>query len=429
MERGSTRASSATTLRVAPKRVASLGTRGQYSTVMARDWIFSCVGILVSSLAGVSCSAPPGTGDDDAVPEFRGTLPGVAPAGASATTPGAAPASGTPVGVTPPEVIGSQPGSLPVDTSGTNDTGSMGAANGAGGSASVSPQTPAAPSNGAGGSAMPSAAGGGNMPVGTPPPVDNPEPTFPPPIDTPPPVNNPPPPNPGAVGTGCAPGAAFFCEDFEALAVGTATATNGWRPEGTLSIDSQVAQGSRSLHLQANGGQFSRIVLNSFAPPNNSFFGRMNVFVQQFPTAPNFSHFVLVEVTGSSGERVRPIGGQFISEGNGPSTYWGVGSDGGATGDWTKWEPRVLTENARWICMEWQMSAADNSVHVFIDGTERTELGVSTNSHGGGGSPFMFPTFNSIWLGWWNFQGGTTPAQFNIWLDDIVLSSQRVGCN
>jgi hypothetical protein len=205
--------------------------------------------------------------------------------------------------------------------------------------------------------------------------------------------------------------------------------TNAWRPEGTTSIDSQVARGSRSLHLQPDGGQFSRIVLTSFAPPSNSFFGRMNVFVEQFPTAPAFSHFVRVEVTGNGGERVRPIGGQFIPEGNGPSTYWGVGSDGGATGDWTKWEPRVLTEDARWICMEWRMNAADNSVQVFIDGTERPELGVSTNNHGGGGSPFVFPTFNSIWFGWWNFQGGTTPAQFNVWLDDIVLSSQRVGCD
>jgi hypothetical protein len=331
-----------------------------------------------------------------------------------ATNPGASPSPSAPSGATP-EVVGNQTGGVPVDTSGANNAGSnggMGASNGAGGSASVSPETPATPSTGAGGSAMASAAGNGNLPSGDgqPPPSADPQPSQPPPV-TPPPATN-----PGQVGTGCAAGAAFFCEDFEALPVGTAAATNGWRPEGTLSIDSQVAQGSRSLHLQPNGGQFSRIVLNSFAPPNNSFFGRMKVFVQQFPT-------------GSSGEHVRPIGGQFISDGNGANTYWGVGSDGGATGDWTKWEPRVLTENARWICMEWQMSAADNSVRVFIDGTERPELAVSTNSHGGGGSPFTFPTFNSIWLGWWNFQGGTTPAQFNVWLDDIVLSSQRVGCN
>jgi hypothetical protein len=396
---------------------------------MAPRRAFLWVGIVVPSLAGVSCSAPPGSGDDGSVPEYRGMLQGGVPAagspipGSPTTNPNGALSPSPSAGTAPPEAIGSQAGGVPVDTSGANGN-DMGASNGAGGSASVSPQTPAT-NTGAGGSAMPGAAGGGNPPID-----DEPDdgPVEPPPVVNPP-VDEPPPMSPGPAGTGCAPGAAFFCEDFEALAVGTATASNGWRPEGTLSIDSQVAQGTRSLHLQPNGGQFSRIVLTPFAPPNNSFFGRMNVFVQAFPTAPAYSHFVFVEVTGNGGERVRPIGGQFIPEGNGPSTYWGVGSDAGATGDWTKWEPRVLTENGRWICMEWQMNAADNSVRVFIDGVARPELGVSTNDHGGSGSPFVFPTFNSIWLGWWNFQGGTTPAQFNIWLDDIVLSSQRVGCD
>jgi hypothetical protein len=399
---------------------------------------FVCI-LLTSFTAGLSCSAP-SDGDDDSIPEFIGAVPG---AGVPVPgVPGAVPPGANPT-VTPPvntpatgasEGLGAQPGSVPVDNAGAN-TGAMPAAQGAGGSASVTPSNPATPSSGTGGSAMPSAAGGGNAPIDdgqpeappvTPPPV-TPPPVTPPPV-TPPPVT-PPPVNAGPVGSGCAAGAAFFCEDFEALAVGPAQASNGWSPEGTVSIDGQVAQGTRSLLLQPAGGQFSRIVLSSFSPPNNSFFGRMNVFVEQFPTAPAFSHFVLAEVTGSSGERVRPIGGQFIPEGNGPSTYWGVGSDGGATGDWTKWEPRVLTEDGRWICMEWEMNAADNSVSVFIDGTERPELGVSTNDHGGGGSPFVFPTFNGIWLGWWNFQGGTTPAQFDVRLDDIVLSSERVGCN
>jgi len=262
-----------------------------------------------------------------------------------------------------------------------------------------------APPVGAAGSASTGAAGGTSLPP--PPPAGNPLP---------------------AAGSGCG-GSAFFCEDFESFAAGTPAANAKWRPEGTLSIDGTMAKGgTRSLHLQPNGGQNARIVLSSFAPPGNSFYGRMNVFVQQFPTAPAYSHFVLVEATGSSGEHVRPIGGQFIPEGNGPSTYWGVGSDQGATGDWTKWEPRIPTQDARWLCMEWRMNAADSSVRVLIDGTEQTALAVSSTNHGGNGT-FNFPTFNGIWLGWWNFQAGTTPAQFNVWLDDIVLSSDRVGCN
>ena len=289
---------------------------------------------------------------------------------------------------------------------------------------------------------MPGAAGSGGMdaPVDpgsepAPPPANEPQPQAPPvnppanetPPANPPPTNEPPA-NPPAVGTGsgCAPGAAFFCEDFEASAVGTAQANDSWRPEGNVSVDDE--QGSRALHVQAQAGQNARILVQNFAPPNNSFFGRINMFVEQFPTAPDNAHFVLVEVTGDSGERVRPIGGQF-KQGVADVSIWGVGADGGATGDWTDWQPTAPTVSGQWVCMEWQMNASDNSVDVFIDGVQKPELHASTNQHGGNQTAFNFPAFNNISLGWVVFQGGAQPSQYDVWLDDIVLSTERVGCN
>jgi len=380
------------------------------------------LGIFLASLAAAGCSAPPGAGDDGpVVPAYSGGQSSGAqsPAPASSSNPNSSANSPTgAVGGSRPEGTNTNaPIANGAAGSGSSNVGGVNASSGGAGGA---PATPAAggaggapatgaagaPPVGAAGSASTGAAGGTSLPP-PPPPAGNPLP---------------------AAGSGCG-GSAFFCEDFETFAAGTPAANAKWRPEGTLSIDGTMAKGgTRSLHLQPNGGQNARIVLSSFAPPGNSFYGRMNVFVQQFPTAPAYSHFVLVEATGSSGEHVRPIGGQFIPEGNGPSTYWGVGSDQGATGDWTKWEPRIPTQDARWLCMEWRMNAADSSVRVLIDGTEQTALAVSSTNHGGNGT-FNFPTFNGIWLGWWNFQAGTTPAQFNVWLDDIVLSTDRVGCN
>ncbi len=347
---------------------------------------------LTSFAAALGCSAPAGESElttpgalipfpGSSVP--TGTAPGVDPQGGGGTN-----ASGGTGNTT--EGIG---GNVPV--SGTGGSGATNPQNGMGGSAG----TPTTPGEGAGGSAGTSAAGSGNAPVEPP---------------------------PGPVGTGCAPGAAFFCEDFEDFAVGTAQQNPLWRPEGTVTIDGQTVQGTRSLRVQANAGQASRIFVNGFAPPNNSFFGRMNVFVQSFPTAPNYAHYVLVEVTGNGGERVRPIGGQLIQDQN-VGNVWGVGSDGGATGDWTAWRATAPAVGARWQCMEWQMDDSDNSVDVHIDGTLKSELSVSTNSHDGNGA-FNFPTFNNIWLGWTVFQGGSVPAPFVVYLDDIVLSSERVGC-
>jgi hypothetical protein len=378
--------------------------------------------------AALACSAP-GVTDEDTVPDFVGPIP---PAGAAATP--TTPSTGqNPVGAVGSSNAEGINGNVPISgnsgssNSGSNDSGSSasgagGASNsgsmpasGSGGSATTPPSTPA---TGSGGSAMSAAAGAGNPPIAQPDP-NNPPPNNPPVVNDPPPVDD--------TGSGCAPGVAFFCEDFENVAVGTAQQTATWRPEGTVSIDTQVAQGARSLHLQAAAGQNSRIQVTGFAPPNNSFFGRMNMFVEQFPTGPDNAHFVLVEATGNGGERVRPIGGQF-KQGVNAVSIWGVGSDGGATGDWTDWQATAPTASGQWVCMEWHMDAANNSVDVFIDGTLKPELSVSTNAHGGAQTPFVFPTFNNLSLGWVVFQGGAVPSNYNVWLDDIVLSSERVGC-
>jgi hypothetical protein len=230
------------------------------------------------------------------------------------------------------------------------------------------------------------------------------------------------------VGQGCAPGQAFFCEDFEDLAVGTAQATADWSPSGngSLSIDAGTARGARSLLIQTNGNGNGRMQLNAFSPPGNSFFGRMYLFMDQFPVAPAYAHFTLVEAAGNGAGVIRPVGGQYIPDVN--DTLWGPGSDQGPTGDWTNWQETTPTEDGRWICMEWEMNSANSAINVWIDGQAKPELSVSRTVHGGNAVDFVFPQFNRIWLGWELYQGGPTPSQFSLWLDDVVLSTQRVGC-
>jgi hypothetical protein len=239
-------------------------------------------------------------------------------------------------------------------------------------------------------------------------------------------------PFPAPAGPGCGP-AAFFCEGFEELAVGPAQQNDAWRPEGSASIDEQAMEGARALRLQPGGGQFARIALEGFAPPNNSLFGRMFLRIEALPTSPNFAHWVVVEATGSgSSERVRPLGGQFIDiqDRSIRTNFWGVGADGGPTGDWTDWDNGNPVEAvaATWQCIEWRMNAADSAIDVWIDEQFQPSLSV-TRDDNPRGVPFVFPTFNNMTIGWGVFQGGTTPNQFDVHIDDIVLSSERAGCN
>lgn len=187
------------------------------------------------------------------------------------------------------------------------------------------------------------------------------------------------------------------------------------------------ARGKQALHLATTDNGMAFVVPTSFAPTGNSFFGRMWVWVDAFPTKPDYAHFTLVEAAGSGNSTmVRPIGGQYIPA-HGKS-LWGAGADGGPTGDWTNWQATTPAAGGRWTCMEWQMGAADNRVDVWIDGVAKPELSVSTKTHGGSQVDFVFPTFNKIRMGWQLYQGGATPSKYDVWLDDLALGPARIGC-
>jgi len=189
------------------------------------------------------------------------------------------------------------------------------------------------------------------------------------------------------------------------------------------------ARGKNALHLNTTANGMAFLVPTNFAPPGNSFFGRMWVWVSAFPTKPDYAHFTLVDASGTGNTTwVRPIGGQYIPGKANGTPIWGVGSDGGPTGDWVNWRESAPTTSGQWSCLEWQMQSADNSVNVWIDGVAKPELSVSTKNHGGNNVDFIFPTFNKLRLGWQLYQGGSTPSSFDLWLDDIVLSSSRAGC-
>lgn len=231
-----------------------------------------------------------------------------------------------------------------------------------------------------------------------------------------------PPPSAG----GCISGA-IFCEDFESYNVGDDDSGAKWTFDGAAAITDDGARGTRSLHLTPGGApDRGGIKLTDFSPPKNKpLYGRLYANIEKFATGPEYAHFTIAEFTGDPGtERVRPLGGQWI-EG---TSLWGVGSDGGSTGDWVSWQKSVPTTDAVWTCLEWKLDPTENSVDVWIDGVEKPDLRVSENDHGGSGK-FVFPQpFKSMWIGWWLYQENTTPSKFNVRIDDIVLAPSKVGC-
>ena len=223
----------------------------------------------------------------------------------------------------------------------------------------------------------------------------------------------------------CARPGVLFCENFDRLPLGGASSLN-WGIDtrnGTLTVERRAAGKVLHVRTRDNGRAFLRV--DDLATPPAGFYGRMRLRVDAFPTAPDWAHFTLVEATGTgSTEVVRPVGGQYVPTLD--RSLWGIGADGGPTGDWTAWTESAPTAADTWQCVEWRLDPATNTVTTWI-GDDIT-LTAGEQAHGGNPVPFVLPAVTTVKIGWQLYQGGTTPATFDLWIDDIALSSRRLGC-
>ncbi|GHD11600.1 hypothetical protein GCM10010313_34950 [Streptomyces violarus] len=218
-------------------------------------------------------------------------------------------------------------------------------------------------------------------------------------------------------------------ENFDRLPLGPVTEGRGWTSDtagGTLTVTPASTGHGRELRIRTEGNGRAFLVFPGLRPPGNSFWARLRIRVDAFPTAPDWAHWTLAEASGAgSPTLVRPLGGQYAPTEKG--NFYGVGSDLGPTGDWTSWKTSAPAAAGTWQCVEFHLDATDNRVTVYFDGVPQPDLTVSTDQHGGTPGPFVFPTFDRLKLGWQLYQADPSPSSYDVRLDDIALSTRRAG--
>ncbi|WSQ07113.1 LamG domain-containing protein [Streptomyces sp. NBC_01231] len=218
-------------------------------------------------------------------------------------------------------------------------------------------------------------------------------------------------------------------ENFDRLPLGPVTEGRGWTTDtsdGSLTVEPATTGHGRELRLRTEGNGRAFLVLSDLAPAGNSFWARLRVRVDQFPTAPDWAHWTIAEASGSDAPTlVRPLGGQYVPTEQ--ANFRGVGSDLGPTGDWTAWKTSAPATAGTWSCVEFHLDATDNRVTVYLDGEEQSDLTVSTKNHGGTADDFVFPRFDKLKLGWQLYQADPTPSSYDVRMDDVALSTRRVG--
>jgi hypothetical protein len=243
---------------------------------------------------------------------------------------------------------------------------------------------------------------------------------------------------------------ALFCDGFENEPLGQPPAAP-WRNEtgtsgASVTVDATRAfSGQRSVHVFAPKGAAYRrgyfaIHQNPVFPAAaHEMYGRAMMWLDAAPITPAGKpdvHWTFIQGEGRSADdtfnSLYRFGGQHQAGLGLMANYETtppVKSD-----CWLHSAARLPVQH--WACLEWHFAVASNEMQLWLDGQELSDLHVldrpSSAETGCLGTEKLKgewlapPAFQSLYLGWERYQEPENDQ--NLWIDDVVISKERVGC-
>jgi hypothetical protein len=218
-----------------------------------------------------------------------------------------------------------------------------------------------------------------------------------------------------------------FCEDFENASLDT----QRWRiqtsGDNPAVVTTRAARGMRSAHFHTDDNGLALLHTSEpFPAANNRYYGRLFVWFEAMPTAPEWAHWTIAASTTDADESEIRVGGQYDNTIN----RFGVGTDHGPTGDWTNLDedPGDPVPVGEWVCVEWLHDGQNDVTDLWWNGVARPSLHTTATDHGGTGE-YRMPDIDSMFIGYWLYQPDTVPAEFNVWIDEVAIDADRIGCN
>jgi hypothetical protein len=219
-----------------------------------------------------------------------------------------------------------------------------------------------------------------------------------------------------------------FCEDFEADSLNT----ERWRirtsGENPVVETVRAARGTRSVHFHTEDNGLALIYTTEpFPAANNRYFGRLFAWFESMPTAPEWAHWSIAASATDADESEIRVGGQYDNTIN----RFGVGTDHGPTGDWTilDEDPGDPVPVGTWVCVEWLHDGQNDVTDLWWNGVPRPSLHTTATAHGGMTGEYVMPDIDSMFVGFWLYQPETVPDHFDVWIDEVAIDAERIGCN
>lgn len=242
---------------------------------------------------------------------------------------------------------------------------------------------------------------------------------------------------------------ALFCDDFESYPKSLPPG-GPWAPQlkaGSLAVDeTQHYSGAKSVKFSTDAASGTKRALlrlatsTVFPLANDTLFGRM---MFRLEAAPETSvHWTLVQagglVEGQSYHALYRYGGQLPITADGafvgsqwmanyetPDSYSGTGPSSDC---WQHANQSVIPTSA-WSCLEWKFDGQNNALSLWLDGEPLNDLSVVGTGQGCVNQPATYvwtaPQFDSLDVGWESYQ---TDEARTLWLDDVALGAERIGC-
>ncbi len=224
----------------------------------------------------------------------------------------------------------------------------------------------------------------------------------------------------------------ILCDDFE----------NGMNPayrssvsSGSIVVDETRARGGKkSLHAraQAAAGTNAMISIGSPAPPaaDSSYFVRTFMYYAAPPLVENV-HMLRVDGTiPGSNARVRvSIGGTADPKGMPSAPGFKVQPSAIYSSDIPTADHKGFRNLAssplsfdRWVCWEFQVDGAKGEWRLWLDGVEEFTIKWNKDPN----AAWRVPQISQLSLG--ISHAHLEQAPIEIWFDDLVIGTQRVGC-
>lgn len=227
-------------------------------------------------------------------------------------------------------------------------------------------------------------------------------------------------------GAGCAAHDYLFCEDFESATPGSLPAGwsvgGGWQSEDTQpQVSAAHAHGgSQSLRssLAISGQRRAEHALDDLGVSRGVHWGRVfyRVEAPAFVPSSGVVHNTMLALLGGGEARVVDT---VIGTSGDHQFLYNIPDDSCCVG--SSYDYR--TYDGDWHCAEWQVDRTTQSYRFFLDGAEVTDLAFS---HGAGSTRAAMDEFQTVALGWRNYQ--TPDVPYDSYFDDLAFDDVRVGC-